>query len=98
MEASGGDGRVDQVGVTGPDDEASIWMITRIGHHHRSFRDPVHWVEERWTRPACDHGGCMPLTMVAEVCQKGGAALGSIGLSKWPKVVGYSLSTPKGGS
>ena len=55
-----------------------------IGHRRRSLSDPVCWVGERWTRPACDHSGLMPVTMVAVVCQNGGAALGCIGLSGWP--------------
>ena len=51
-----------------------------IGHHRRSFGDPVYWVGEGWTRPAFDHSGFMPLTMVAVVRRTKGAALGCIGL------------------
>ena len=60
-------------------------MKMYIGHRRRSLSDPVYWVGERWTRPACDHSGLMPVTMVAVVCQNGGAALGCIGLSGWPR-------------
>ena len=57
-----------------------------IGHHHRSFCDPVYWVGEGWPRPAFDHSGFAFDYGGCSTPDKG-AALGGIGL-RMAQVVG----------